>query len=164
MAKRCELLSHAWKLIRYPGLVHTVESSIWKVLLELISWPLCMQTGQSKTTKWGYASAHTCTHTCKHDNLAHKALWPALDKRITAVNQQSVILTATHSVVIDTGSFYLECGSWLLQQWWIVQFSSIKHKGLWPVEAKVTVARIIVLPSLGVSIHWTGLLDWPFCH
>ena len=44
------------------------------------------------------------------DNLAHKALWPALDKRITAVNQQSVILTATHSVVIDTGSFDLECG------------------------------------------------------
>ena len=66
VAKRCELLSHAWNLIRYPGLVRTVESSIWKVLLKLISWPLCMHTGQSKTTKWGYASAHTCTQTCKH--------------------------------------------------------------------------------------------------
>ena len=53
---------------------------------------------------------HVHIHVCKHDNLAHKALWPALDKRITAVNQQSVILTATHSVVIDTGSFDLECG------------------------------------------------------
>ena len=39
----------------------------------------------------------------------------------------------------------------------IVQFNSIKLKGLWPVEAKVTIAGIVVLPSLGVSIHWTDL-------
>ena len=69
-----------------------------------------MHTGQSKPQSEDI-QVHTHVHIhANTDNLAHKALWPALAKKITAVNQQSVILTATHSVVIDTGSFDLECG------------------------------------------------------
>lgn len=64
-----------------------------------------MNTGQSKTQVLTHVHIHANTN-----NLAHNALWLAVDKKITAVNQHSVILTATHSVVIDTGSFDLECG------------------------------------------------------